>query len=99
MKRAAAMILPKLVNFKQKQRRMNITQEMLTTFNDNPDLLKKVVTTDESWVYGYDIEPKAQSSQWKPPEEPRPKRTFQVRLNVKFGFAHCFLRLQWHGAS
>ena len=38
MKRAAA----KLLNFKQKQRCMDIAQEMLTTFNDNLDLLKKV---------------------------------------------------------
>ena len=24
-------------------------------FNDDPDLLKKVITSDESWVYGYNI--------------------------------------------
>ena len=30
--------------------------------HDDPDLLKKVITGDESWVYGYDIETKAQSS-------------------------------------
>ena len=47
MKRAATNILPKLVNFKQKQRRMKITQEMLTTFNNGPDLLKKIITGDE----------------------------------------------------
>ena len=32
---------------------------------------------------GYDIETKAQSSQWKRPEEPRPKKARQVWLNVK----------------
>ena len=56
---------------------------MLTTFNDKLDLLKKVITSDESQVYGYDIEAKAQSSQWKRPDEPRPKKTRQVRSNVK----------------
>ena len=55
---------------------------MLTTFNDEPDLFKKVVTGDESWVYGYDIETKTESSQWKRPEELRPKKTRQVRSNV-----------------
>ena len=60
MKRAAAKIVPKLLNFEQKQHRMDIAQEMLTTFNNDPDLLKRVITTDESWVYGYDIETKAQ---------------------------------------
>ena len=46
MKRAAAKIVPKLLNFEQKQRRMNIVQEMLTTFNDNLELLKKVIIGD-----------------------------------------------------
>ena len=59
MKCAAAKFFPKLLNFEQKQRCMDIAQEMLTTFNDDPDLLKKFVTVDESWVYGYDIETKA----------------------------------------
>ena len=42
---------------------MDIAQEMSTTFNDDPDLLKKIITGDESWVYAYDIESTAQSSQ------------------------------------
>ena len=63
MKLATAKIVPKLLNFKQKQRRMDITQEMLTTFNDDPDLLKKVITGNKSWVYGYNIETRVQLSQ------------------------------------
>ena len=51
MKRAASKIVPKLLNFERKQRRMDIAQEMLTTFNDDSDVLKKVITGDESWVY------------------------------------------------
>ena len=49
MKWAEVQIVPKL----------NIAQEMLTTFNDDLDLLEKIVTGDKSWVYGYDIETKA----------------------------------------
>ena len=37
MKRAAAKMVPKLLNFEQKQHRMDIAQEMLTTFNDDSD--------------------------------------------------------------
>ena len=66
-------------------------------FNDDPDLLKKAITGDESWVYSYGIETKAQSSQCKRSEEPRLKKTRQVRSNVK-GFGQCCLRLQWRGA-
>ena len=39
MKRAAVKIVSKILNFEQKQRRMDIAQEMLTMFNDGPDLL------------------------------------------------------------
>ena len=57
MKPAATKIVVKLLN------RIDIAQEMLTTFNDDTGLLKKVITGNETWVYGYDIEIKAQSSE------------------------------------
>ena len=38
---------------------------MLTAFQDDPDLVEKVITGDESWVYDYTIDTKAQSFQWK----------------------------------
>ena len=43
----------------------NIAWTLLTTINDNPDLLKKVIAGGESWVHHYDIETLTQSSQWK----------------------------------
>ncbi|UYV78960.1 hypothetical protein LAZ67_17000504 [Cordylochernes scorpioides] len=56
---------------------------MLDSVRDDPNLLQRVITGDEAWVYGYDAETKAQSSQWKLPHEPRPKKARQVRSNVK----------------
>ena len=38
----AAKIVPNLQNFEQTQHRMDIAQEMLTTFSDDTDLLKNV---------------------------------------------------------
>ena len=64
IKRAASKTVPELLNFEQKQRRMGITQEILTTFNDDSDLLKNFISGDESWIYGYDIETKAQSARF-----------------------------------
>ena len=43
MKRAAAEIVPKLQNFEQIQRCMDIAQGMFTMFTDDPDLLKVVM--------------------------------------------------------
>ncbi|UYV63473.1 hypothetical protein LAZ67_2004165 [Cordylochernes scorpioides] len=83
MRRVAAKFVPKLLNCNQKQHRMNIANEMLDSVRDDPNLLQRVITGDEAWVYGYDVETKAQSSQWKLPHEPRPKKARQVRSNVK----------------
>ncbi|UYV61748.1 K02A2.6-like [Cordylochernes scorpioides] len=83
MRRVAAKFVPKLLNCDQKLHRMNIANEMLDSVRDDPNLLQRVITGDEAWVYGYDVEIKAQSSQWKLPYEPRPKKARQVRSNVK----------------
>ncbi|UYV77389.1 hypothetical protein LAZ67_15000823 [Cordylochernes scorpioides] len=83
MRRVAAKFVPKLLNCDQKQHRMNIANEMLDSVRDDLNLLQRVITGDEAWVYGYDVETKAQSSQWKLPHEPRPKKARQVRSNVK----------------
>jgi len=39
---------------------MEVAQESLNEVNVDSDLLKRVITGDETWVYGYDIETKAQ---------------------------------------
>ncbi|UYV71809.1 hypothetical protein LAZ67_9000495 [Cordylochernes scorpioides] len=83
MRRVAAKFVPKLLNCDQKQHRMNIANEMLDSVRDDPNFLQRVITGDEAWVYGYDVETKAQSYQWKLPHEPRPKKARQVRSNVK----------------
>ena len=59
MKCAAEKIIPKLLYIEKNQCRMDIAQEMLAMFKNNSDLFKKVITGDESWLYGYDIEIKA----------------------------------------
>ena len=61
MTRVAAKFVPKLLNFDQKQHRINIAQEILDFVRDDPNLLQRVITGDESWVYGYDVEIKAQT--------------------------------------
>ena len=39
--------------------------------------MSRVVTGDESWVYGCDLDTKQQSSHWKSPGSPRPKKARQ----------------------
>ena len=71
---------------------MDIIQEMLTTFNDDSDLPKKLITGGESKVHSFDVETKVQSSQLKPPVEQRPKKNTSSSVKCE-GFSHWFLRL------
>lgn len=81
--RVAAKFVPKLLNFQQRSYRQTIAENSLADVSDDPNLLSRIITGDETWVYGYDVETKTQSSQWKLPNEPRPKKARQVRSNVK----------------
>ena len=61
--------------------------------NDDPDLLKKVITSDESCIYGYDIETKAQSSQWKFWTLTSQDRKRHVFVGLKWRFSFLFSKL------
>ena len=79
----AAKFVPKLLNFEQLDTRTQISKMNLQAVEDDPELLSRVITGDESWVYGYDIETKAQSAQWCFQGEPRPKKIRQSRSQIK----------------
>ena len=57
--------------------------ELQEAVRHDPNFLSRVITGDESWVYDYDPETKQQSTQWKTPSSPRPKKARQVRSNIK----------------
>ena len=48
---------------------------------EDVQFLKNIVTGDESCVCGYDPETKQQSSQWKSPMSPRPKKAPGAKQN------------------
>ena len=79
----AAKFVPRLLTEEQKQNRVTVSQELLDRLNTDENFLKNVITVDETWVYGYDVETKVQSSQWVGKSSPRPKKTCQSRSNVK----------------
>ena len=67
----------------QNQLRLEIAQDMLDCVENDSNFLNTVITGDKSWVYGYDPETKAQSSQWKHSSSLGPKKARQVRSKVK----------------
>jgi len=83
MHRVAANFVPRLLTPEQKEHHVAICQELCQHALDDPSFMSRVITGDESWVYGYDLETKQQSSQWKSPGSPRPKKTRQSRSMTK----------------
>ena len=93
MKLAAVKIVPKLQNFEQKQCRTDIAQEMLTTFNDDPDLLKNVTNLG---CMAMTMKPKL-NQPMEASSKAKTEKIMSSQVKCK-GFAHCFIRLQWRGA-
>jgi len=62
--RVAAKFGGRLLTGEQKQNRVTVSQELLDRSNTDENFLKNVITGDETWVYGYHVETKVQSSQW-----------------------------------
>ena len=83
MKHVMAKFFPWLLLPEQKEHRDAIANDLSQTTTNEPGFLKKVITRDESWVYSYDLEMKAQLSQWKSPGSPCPKKVQQSCSKIK----------------
>jgi len=93
MRRVVAKFVPRLLTEDQRKSRLAVCQDLKRGLENDPNLLSRVITGDESWRCGYDPESKQASSQWKTPRSPRPKKIRQVRLNVKTMLI-CFFDIQ-----
>ena len=82
MKCVTAKSIPRLLLPEQKEHRATVANDLIQTATNEPDFLKKVITRDELWVYSYEPEMKAQSSQWKSPGSPRPKKSGQSKIKT-----------------
>jgi hypothetical protein len=58
MRRIAAKFVPRLMSNDQKEHRVAVCRELKDQARDDPSFISKVITGDESWVYGYDRETK-----------------------------------------
>jgi len=70
----ATKFVPRLLTEEQEQNCTTVSQELLDHSNTDENLLKNVITGDEMWVYGYNVETKEQTSQWVGKSSPRPNR-------------------------
>jgi len=74
MRHVSAKFVPRLLTDDQKEKLVEISQELLANANSNENFLKNIITGDETWVYVHDVETKMQSSQWMGKGSPRPKK-------------------------
>jgi len=86
MRRIAAKFVPRLLTDAQKNNRFTVSQELFDRSNADENFLKNVIIGNGTWVYGYDVETKLQSSPWMvqlSPRPPTPPPTRQGRSNMK----------------
>ena len=83
MHRVAAKFVPRLMTSNQQAYRVQFCQDLLDHSKNDKEFLSKIISGDESWVYGYDVETNVQSSQWTNKTSPRPKKARQVRSKIK----------------
>jgi histone-lysine N-methyltransferase SETMAR len=79
----AAKFVPHLLTNDQKQRHVNLCLEVQEKANKDPTFISRIITRDESWIYGYDPETKQQSFLWKSPQSLKAKKAWQVRSSTK----------------
>ena len=85
MHRISAKFVPRcwLLSDDQKENRVNISQELLDHTSADENYIKNIITGDETWMYGYNVETKAQSKQWVGKESLRPQKARMSRSNMK----------------
>ncbi|GFX00422.1 protein GVQW3 [Trichonephila clavipes] len=59
MRKVCAKMVPKILTFEQQATRKNVCIDILDAIKNDPNLLEKVITCDESWFFTYDLEQSA----------------------------------------
>jgi hypothetical protein len=74
----SAKFMLRFLTDEQEENHVEISQELLANANGNENCLKNIITGDERWVYGYDVETKMQSSQWMGKGSASPKQAHDL---------------------
>ena len=83
MRKICAKMVPRLLTDEQKERRVEVCQDILTRLETDPNLLGGTITGDESWIFKYDPSTKRHNLEWKSPTSPRPKKARMSKSKVK----------------
>ncbi|KAI6646834.1 Transposase [Oopsacas minuta] len=90
LKRVWSKLVPHLINFEQKNRRIEFCRFMLLKYSKRDSRRwSEVITCDEKWIYYYDIQSKQQNSKWifedeQPDTIPKQTRVVSKRMFAVF---------------
>ncbi|UYV62047.1 hypothetical protein LAZ67_1007617 [Cordylochernes scorpioides] len=65
LKKTPAKFIPRFLTNEQKLCRLATCEDMMEMTRTDPEWKDKIITGDETWVYGYDPETKPQSADWR----------------------------------
>lgn len=75
MSKVSARWVPRLLSDHDKERRVTASRELLDRFKrEGVDFLDRIITLDETWLHHFEPETKRQSSVWKTPGSPAPRK-------------------------
>ena len=91
MRRICARWISHMIDENQMCRRVELSQQFIEReLNYSMDFLNRIVTVDETWISTYDPETKQESSMWKTPGSPSPKKFKVSRSATKRMFIVFF---------
>ncbi|KAJ4442216.1 hypothetical protein ANN_12082 [Periplaneta americana] len=75
--------VPRILSQDKRDDRMTICGDLISSADDDPTFLNRIITGDETWRFLYDPQLKRQSATWKTPLSPRQKKPRQDRSKGK----------------
>ena len=57
-----------------KRQRMEVATQFVKRYEEDPSILERAITGNETWVHHYDLETKRQSTEWRHPFSPAQKK-------------------------
>ena len=94
MRRLCTRWIPKMLSECQKTQRVESCRRFVQQFEqEGEDFLSRIVTADETWITLYEPESKEQSTMWKTPGSPTPKK-FKVSDSTKKQMFIMFFDIQ-----
>jgi hypothetical protein len=94
IRQVVSKFVPQLLTQDWRDSCIAICEELLDRATNDENFPKIIITGDETWVYGNDVETKMESSQWVGKNSQRPKMAQRVRSNVKVMLTVLFFDIE-----